>query len=287
MTYKFRYILAATLALLAAAPASAQVCTYTEQNGATKNCIKVEINTTTAGTGASAQQKQGTAANGGTPTGNPNVVAGSDGTNVRTLKTDAAGNLTVRGADSAGSSPTANGVRMAGTDTGGLIRALKTDTDGSMINYGGRTVFATTSSGAVSTLAYTAGANVGGLITINTGLPAGTALSACHIVLGSNTVSALGTLSITLFDANPSGSTFTDASAQVIANADVAKVAASTAAPANTFGTTGVTLWNYANAQCPRVVVGASGNLWLAVTAPAGAQFSATTALSVRFDGLY
>lgn len=93
MTNKFKYIIAAALAFIVATPASAQVCTYTEQNGATKNCIKVELG---AGpTGASAQQTQGAGANGAAVTGNPNLIAGSDGTLARTVKVDTAGRVIV------------------------------------------------------------------------------------------------------------------------------------------------------------------------------------------------
>jgi hypothetical protein len=49
-------------------------------------------------TGAGADQVQGTDANGTAPTGNPQLVAGWDGTNVRTIRTSANGSVAISGA---------------------------------------------------------------------------------------------------------------------------------------------------------------------------------------------
>jgi hypothetical protein len=78
-------------ACLFATPVVAQtVGTYQEDNGATKNNIGIVIKGNT-----STDTVQGTTANGGVASTNPVLVAGSDGTNIRSLKTDTAGILNV------------------------------------------------------------------------------------------------------------------------------------------------------------------------------------------------
>lgn len=159
---------------------------------------------------------------------------------------------------------------------------LKADSDGSMTTVGNRLSFISGSVGTTQTTAYSLGNNVGGLVTVATGLTAGTQISACRLIFASNQVTAVGSMYITMFDANPSASTFTDGSAQVIANADVTKVIASAQMTVNTGASTGLSVWIFA--ACPRLTVGASGNIWMALTAPAGLQFATTTPLSYRID---
>jgi hypothetical protein len=77
-----------------------------------------------SGSGATSSQTQGTAPNGSAPMGNPNLVAGSDGVSVRTIRTTGTGNVIVAFGNgvTAPASGAAQGV--FGTDAGGVPRPL-------------------------------------------------------------------------------------------------------------------------------------------------------------------
>ncbi|MGE3319991.1 MAG: hypothetical protein AB7I18_11920 [Candidatus Berkiella sp.] len=77
-------------------------------------------------------QVQGTAADGAAPVGNPVLVAGQDGTNVQSLKTDTTGRLEMVGAANDGSTPSGAPVLTAGWD-GTNVQTFATDGYGSQI----------------------------------------------------------------------------------------------------------------------------------------------------------
>jgi len=79
---------------------------------------------------------EGTDADGAAPTENPVLVAGQDGTNVQTLKTDTTGHAEVVGPAADGATPVGNPVLSAGQD-GTNVQSLKTDTTGRQEVVGG------------------------------------------------------------------------------------------------------------------------------------------------------
>lgn len=78
----------------------------------------------------------GTDADGVAPTENPVLVAGQDGTNVQTLKTDTTGHAEVVGPAADGAAPVGNPVLTAGQD-GTNVQSFKTDTTGRQEVIGG------------------------------------------------------------------------------------------------------------------------------------------------------
>ena len=74
----------------------------------------------------------GAAASGAVPVGNPVLVAGFDGTDVRDLSTDTSGRQIVVGGAATGAVPVGNPVLVAGFD-GTDVRDLATDTSGRLI----------------------------------------------------------------------------------------------------------------------------------------------------------
>lgn len=73
----------------------------------------------------------GVAANGAAAAGNPVLVAGSDGTNARTVKTSATGAIYISGQDSNATTATTNPVGVAGLSlSDGKVRYIATDTLG-------------------------------------------------------------------------------------------------------------------------------------------------------------
>ena len=100
----------------------------------------------------------GLAAAGSAPVGNPVQIGGSDGTDIRTLLTDASGRQEVVGATSSGSAVTGNPVLIAGSD-GTDARTLSTDASGHPIVVGDGT----------------AGSPAGGVVSVQ-GVSGGTAV---------------------------------------------------------------------------------------------------------------
>ena len=80
-------------------------------------------------------QVQGTAADGATPVGNPVLIAGQDGTNVQSLKTDTTGRPEVVGAAADGSPPSGAPVLTAGWD-GTNVQTFATDGYGAQLVVG-------------------------------------------------------------------------------------------------------------------------------------------------------
>lgn len=124
-------LLILSLAMSVAMPAIAQtqMPVYRDRSGSFQGASGVVVlnadGTPATGTGATSEQTQGTAANGAAPMGNPNLVAGSDGTNVRTIRTLNTGAVMIAGGNGIG-----DGVgQTAGVglpDAGGVARAVST-----------------------------------------------------------------------------------------------------------------------------------------------------------------
>lgn len=143
-----------------------------------------------------------------------------------------------------------------------------------------------TVSNAVAT--YTgAGISVGGLVTIATGLPAGTVLASAvlrlKVLYADQALN--GGLTVIWFDANPTTSTITDGSALITTAADVPKlITFAVAAWGN--GPT-VTATNLITAAGPRIKVDGSGNIYVALITAATNQYTSANAISYEFDGSY
>ena len=74
----------------------------------------------------------GAAATGTTVTGNPVLMAGSDGTNALTLATDGVGRQIISGAETDGSGVLCPPLLICGSDANGNARTIKTDTSGNV-----------------------------------------------------------------------------------------------------------------------------------------------------------
>lgn len=99
---------------------------------------------------------KGTDADGAAPTQSPVLVAGQDGTNVQTLKTDATGRSEVVGAAADGAAPSGAPVLTAGQD-GTNVQSFKTDTTGRQEVIGGAADGATLAGNPVLVAAKEAG----------------------------------------------------------------------------------------------------------------------------------
>lgn len=125
---------------------------------------------------------------------------------------------------------------------------------------------------------YAQGKNFGGLITISTGLPAGTLLTCpCDgtMFLLTNNITSSQQFTFVLFDSNPTSSTITDGQMMTIAAADIPKIAALGASQGGT-NIAGANLTNWAMATGNRVAVDASGNLYAAIASSASSAFTFT-----------
>lgn len=119
-------IAAAQVADRAGAPsgtAPLQAPCVVQANGtcaAVKDTVPMPVVITSRPTGTSAGQVQGTNPNGTTDIGNPVTVAGSDGTNTRTLRTDADGRMQVEGGVASGNADSGRPVKTGGYASGGI-----------------------------------------------------------------------------------------------------------------------------------------------------------------------
>lgn len=82
------------------------------------------------GTGTTATQVQGTAADGAAVTGSPVLIGGQDGTNAQSILTDTTGRQVMVGAAADGAAAAGNPVQIGGVDGSGNTQALATDTAG-------------------------------------------------------------------------------------------------------------------------------------------------------------
>lgn len=134
----------------------------------------------------------------------------------------------------------------------------------------------------------TGGIVMGGLITVATGLPAGTIITAGQLMikgtfanLTTNTGSVMAPV---FFDANPTGSTITDNTGISIVSADVPKAISYT-----TIAWTGATTGSVPNATATlrRMAVDGSGNIYFALVAVAANTFAGANVLFYELDGVY
>jgi hypothetical protein len=88
------------------------------------------------GTSATPCVVDGPTAAGSPPTTPPVLVAGQDGTNIQTIKTDTAGRPQVAGAAAFGAASAGNPVWVAGTTALGIIQPFQLDTNGGLIPSG-------------------------------------------------------------------------------------------------------------------------------------------------------
>jgi len=101
-------------------------------DGTNTRFVRVDANgyQVTVGPGTSgAQQIEGLAADGSPPVGNPVYVAGQDGANIQSLKTDTTGRQEVVGGAADGAVPAGNPVPVAGWD-GTNVETLRTNSAG-------------------------------------------------------------------------------------------------------------------------------------------------------------
>lgn len=132
---------------------------------------------------------------------------------------------------------------------------------------------------------------IGGLVTIPTGLPAGTIINASTLrvkglapnINGGTQWNVGGTA---FFDANPTGSTITDNVAISIAAADIAKTISFVAGGlwSGGFGANGVMVLTLA---APKMAVDGSGNIYFALATTQLAVFLSTNVISWQLDGTY
>jgi hypothetical protein len=133
--------------------------------------------------------------------------------------------------------------------------------------------------------------NIGGLITVATGLPAGTIITALILrikCLNGNFTSG-SNLNVLFFDANPTASTITDNSNINIAAADLVKTIAGQSVGVTSLGQTVQTsglieLWTFTGA---RQAVDGSGNMYFEITPNGSLALAATNVLAYEVDGTY
>lgn len=133
----------------------------------------------------------------------------------------------------------------------------------------------------------TANLNIGGLITIPTGLPPGTILfiSAFRLKAFHSGTNA-GNVFLTVFNANPSGSTFTDNVTQVVASADASKAEFVTSLSFSG-NVTANDIWPLQGINV-RLSVDAIGNIYIALNSVSTTDnFTSTNALTYHLDGSY
>ena len=86
----------------------------------------------------------GSGSSGSPPTTGPTLIGGSDGTNLRTIKTDSSGNMKVTGVETVGT-PTAGAPILMGGFDGTNVRLMTTDASGNQMNVGNVAAAATDS----------------------------------------------------------------------------------------------------------------------------------------------
>jgi hypothetical protein len=170
------------------------------------------------------------------------------------------------------------------TLTNGQQAALSLDAAGGLALVGSRPLVVKGTINNGQTAYNTIGTCIGSLITVATGLPAGTvwtAVTARIKLLPANLTSG-GSLTLHWFDANPGASTFTDNSAVSLAAADLGKgifasgVALAVAGALELASFTG-----------PRITVDGSGNIYLAVSNNNATVFASANVLAYEVDGTY
>lgn len=121
--------------------------------------------------------------------------------------------------------------------------------------------------------------SIGGLITVPTGLPAGTLVSClCDFLVSfvNSNITSSQSLIFIWFDSNPTSSTFTDGQTVSLATVDIPKVATMVNSANGTNAQAGLLYWT--PSQANRVAVDASGNLYFALYNANGSAFTFTAA---------
>jgi hypothetical protein len=175
--------------------------------------------------------------------------------------------------------------------TNGQQAALQLDKAGGLANVGNRpfVVKGTINNGQTTYGNSGVGICVGGLVTVSTGLPPGTIVTALTFrvkVLTSN-ITTTQQVVWKFFDANPTSSTYTDGAQESIAAADLGKhilvttVAISANPQANT-----VVQWTDVTGL--RLAVDSSGNFYFAfINTQGNLVFTATDVIAYEADGTY
>lgn len=179
--------------------------------------------------------------------------------------------LTMRGTKAAGTAAT-NSMLTGGvyntsypTLTNGQQAAMQFDAMGGLAMVGQRPLVFKGSINNSQSLYASANTDVGGLITVSTGLPSGTILTnvVLRVKILSSDVTALSAMYFPMFDANPTGSTITENTALAIVTADLSKTVLSIASASVATPTTGG-VYSYTTTG-PRMAVDASGNIYFAM----------------------
>jgi hypothetical protein len=128
---------------------------------------------------------------------------------------------------------------------------------------------------------------VGGMITIATGLPPGTILTAFRLSLRAlYSTSNAGVLLITMLDGNPTASTISDNVAQSLNSADLAKVQF-IVINGNSWSQNGSGGYAFMSGTGTRIQVDANGNLYFWISAGAGVTFASANNVLWEFDGTF
>lgn len=146
--------------------------------------------------------------------------------------------------------------------------------------------------GTVANIATTysaAGLCIGGLITISTGLPAGTVLNSSTLRLRvRNADQAVGMPNSTalFFNANPTASTVTDNTAFSMAVADINKFILTLAVAWASSGPAATGVQSF-TATGPRLVVDGGGNVYAVLLAGGAHTLGTANAISFEFEATY
>lgn len=127
--------------------------------------------------------------------------------------------------------------------------------------------------------------NIGGLITVATGLPAGTIINAGTLRIKASAADwpTASNITASYFDANPAATTITDNSSTAVPAADIGK--AITNAGSVSLNTNYNFQWF--NLAVPRLAVDGSGNFYFAVFAIGNQTLAGTNKISYEFDTSY
>jgi hypothetical protein len=131
--------------------------------------------------------------------------------------------------------------------------------------------------------------NIGGLITVATGLPPGTILTALILRVIMRYVDYTGGGQpqagyVVFFDGNPSASTFADNTAQSLAAADKMKAVLELNNSSSVANSGSIYLWTF---NGPRIAVDQNGNIYFSFSCAASMGFSGTDVLWYELDGTY
>lgn len=131
------------------------------------------------------------------------------------------------------------------------------------------------------TNAYAAGDNVGGLLTLTNALDPSYKTGKIYSAVISDLDKQAADFDIIIFDANPTGTTFTNNAALDIADADISKIAGVVQIGTSVnFADNEVVIGS--SVQLPVRVTNADGNLYAALVVRTTPTFSSTSALNLK-----